>query len=265
VALHSQELDTALKARAEGISDEIKGSYTGNKSFLCTAMDVPIPFLPVDGEDEYKLFTRLMLDEMTRFDADKMALKWIDYVDGKTVFPKLPAQLRQYRTKWERNRRVQKAVKGMKSDLEILEALNKEQVPADLLPAQEQNQTDGSVMNIDDDESVVDSQPVPNGLLCFPSAAMPPAMQQPTLQARRPNSGLPIYVGLENIGETVFPFELPPLKRSRGQRGKDQRPRKKRSCKRCVEFGGRNASTCVGRGAAGQTRCMYFNVNGTSK
>jgi hypothetical protein len=65
---------------------------------------------------------------------------------------------------------------------------------------------DNSVMGALDDESVVDTQPIPNGLLYFPAAVMPPEMQQPTLQARQPDSELPIYVGLENIGETVSPF-----------------------------------------------------------
>lgn len=115
-----------------------------------------------------------MLDEMMRFNANEMALKWIEHVDGVDIFPKLPAQLCQYHKKWERNRRVQKAVKAMKSDLEILESLNNEQVPADLLLAQ-QNQAaiemDNSVMGALDDESVVDTQPIPNGLLYFPAAA----------------------------------------------------------------------------------------------
>jgi hypothetical protein len=78
VALHLLELDTALKSCTEQISDEIKNGYTGNLLFICIAMDIPIPFLPVDGEDECKLFSRIMLEEMTRFDADKMALKWIE-------------------------------------------------------------------------------------------------------------------------------------------------------------------------------------------
>lgn len=47
-----QDLDTALKAHAEEISDDIKDGYTGNLQFVCSAMDVPIPFLPVHGEDE---------------------------------------------------------------------------------------------------------------------------------------------------------------------------------------------------------------------
>lgn len=109
-----------------------------------------------------------------RFNANEMALKWIEHVDGVDIFPKLPAQLCQYHKKWERNRRVQKAVKAMKSDLEILESLNNEQVPADLLLVQ-QNQAaiemDNSVMGALDDESVVDTQPIPNGLLYFPAAA----------------------------------------------------------------------------------------------
>jgi hypothetical protein len=43
------------------------------------------------------------------------------------------------------------------------------------------------------------------------------------------------------------------------------KPRKKRSCLRCVEFDGANASTCIGRGSVGKTRCTYFNEDGTSK
>ncbi len=86
MALHSLELDTALKSRAEQINDEIKNVYTGNLLFICTAMDIPIPFLPVDGKDECKLFSGIMLEEMTHFDADKMALKWIEYVDGVSIW-----------------------------------------------------------------------------------------------------------------------------------------------------------------------------------
>jgi hypothetical protein len=67
----------------------------------------------------------------------------------------------------------------MKSDLEILESLNKAQVPADPLPMQ-QNETEGSLMGVGDDESVVDSCPVPYDLLCFPLATVPLAMQQLT-------------------------------------------------------------------------------------
>lgn len=144
-----------------------------------------------------------------------------------------------------------------------MESLKKAQVPANLLPGQENEETEGSVMGVDDDESVVDSRPVPNGLLCFPSAAMPLAMQQPTLQARRPDNGLPIYVGLENIGETIVPFELPPLKQSQGEHGKDTKAGKRCSCSRCVAFDGAHALTCKGRG--GHTRCTHFNPDGTSK
>lgn len=86
MALHSLELDTALKSHAEQINDEIKNVYTGNLLFICTAMDIPIPFLPVDGKDECKLFSGIMLEEMTHFDADKMALKWIEYVDGVSIW-----------------------------------------------------------------------------------------------------------------------------------------------------------------------------------
>ena len=99
ISNHLEILDKALKARAEQISEGIKNGYTGNMRFICSAMNIPIPFLPVDGTDEYKLFLYLMLNKLSHFDASVMALKWMEHVDGKTIFPKIPAQLRQYHRK----------------------------------------------------------------------------------------------------------------------------------------------------------------------
>ena len=61
--------------------------------FIAECMGVPLPFLPVHGEDEAKLFVRLVLVMGEAFDADHMALEWCKYVDGKTIFPKLPVHL----------------------------------------------------------------------------------------------------------------------------------------------------------------------------
>jgi hypothetical protein len=44
----------------------------------------------VDGKDEYKLFARLLVFELKRFEENEMALKWMDFVDGVTGFPETP-------------------------------------------------------------------------------------------------------------------------------------------------------------------------------
>jgi predicted transport protein len=106
VALHSEELHLALALKVSEIGDKVKKAFSSDQKFLCRAMGVGVSFLPVSCADEYKLFTRLLLKEMRRFDPEEMALKWIASVDGVKVFPKLPAQLNTYHKKWERNRRV---------------------------------------------------------------------------------------------------------------------------------------------------------------
>jgi hypothetical protein len=57
VTLHSNELHKALIDHAEHISEDVKANYSGSLEFLCDLMGVQVPFLPVDGLDEYRLFT----------------------------------------------------------------------------------------------------------------------------------------------------------------------------------------------------------------
>jgi hypothetical protein len=56
------------------------------------------------------------------FDADAMALLWCEYVDGVTIFPKLPVYLREYYGIYLKNGRVKDAVKAMRSDVALLDA-----------------------------------------------------------------------------------------------------------------------------------------------
>jgi hypothetical protein len=262
VAIHSEELDKALKGRAAQISDEVKNSYSGDLRFMCHQQGIPIPFLPVDGKDEYKLFTRLLLFELKRFDENEMALKWIDFVDGVTIFPKLPHQLRKYHKHWERNHRVQNAVENMKSELDMLDALNKEHVPSDLAIEESGGDSDDVMVSHDDD--IVDTVE-PGGLLSFPRAYLPPAMVPPTIQALRPayeRDGL--FVGFDRIGENVIPEELPPLLRFQGNRGPDVKKRQIRRCRLCLRHGQSNtAKECRGRNK--RKDCPYFNEDGSSK
>jgi hypothetical protein len=93
VVIHSEELDEALKSCAAQIDNEVKSSYSGDLHFMCHHQGIPIPFVPVDGKNEYKLFSHLVLFDLKHFEENKMAMKWIDRVDGVTIFPKLPHQL----------------------------------------------------------------------------------------------------------------------------------------------------------------------------
>lgn len=140
----------------------------------------------------------------------------------------------------------------MKSQTELLEAINKEQVPAGLVVE------DDNIVNLEDngeDDDVPEplaSQPS-EGLLMFPTAFMPYfPLVPPCAQALRPTPELgSLMVGVENIGETILSNTfLPPIKRRKGERGKDKAPRKKRRCGICTEQGlsRGEAETCPGRG-----------------
>jgi hypothetical protein len=258
VAMHSEELDTALKEHCTRISDAVKSSYKGDLLFLCRQSGTPIPFLPVHGPDEYKLFTCFLLHALESFDENKMALLWIEKVDGVKVFPKHPHQLRSYHKKWERNRRVQNAFQKMKSDFTMLETLNEEQIPAEMDAGDEVMDTGNEAMDWESNGEVgISDCMVPEcGLLQYPQASLLPTLL-PTLQGIRPNlRGIQVCVGLERIGGHYIPGELPPLKRYQGNRGQDKKKRRGRRCKLCIERGRHEAAaTCKGR--AGQEKCEH--------
>jgi hypothetical protein len=263
VAIHSEELDSALKIRASQISNEVKDSYSGDLRFMCRQQGIPIPFLPVDGKAEYKLFSHLMLFELKRFDENEMAMKWIDSVDGVYIFPKLPHQLRKYHKLWERNRRVQNAVDNMKSEIDILDALNKEQVPSDLASIEESFDSSDGMVFLDDE--FVASTEEQRGLLTFPRAYLPPPMEPPAFQALRPTyerDGL--FVGLDRIGENLIMDDLPRVRHFQGNRGPDIKQRTSRRCWLCMNNGrSRSATECKGRSQ--RKYCQFFNSNGTQK
>jgi hypothetical protein len=196
------------------------------------------------------------------FNADRMALEWCQYVDGKTIFPKLPVYLRAYFDKYLRNRRVKDAVSGMKSDIELLEQLNKELVPKNLLMQQDQGSTtDAPIHGVDDDvEAIMEEKAaVSIGPAGWPQIPLPSTMCPPELIARR-SAGLgpPIVEGTM-IG-LVKESSDAPLKR--GGRGNDTKRRKKRRCVRCLQNKGDYAGSCKGGKAGGKTKCEHFHETG---
>ncbi len=119
VALHNEELATALKNVK--LKEGVTPLYTDDMKYLCKAMGTDVPFLPVHGKKEYKLFARLVLySDNNTFDEQAMALKWMEFVDGVEVFPKLPAHLRMHLQRYDHNRRVRRATREMKTMVEQL-------------------------------------------------------------------------------------------------------------------------------------------------
>jgi hypothetical protein len=108
VALHSSDLHDAVLAIT--IDPKVLLRSARELRFITECTGVPLPFLPVHGEDEAKLFVCLVLVVNRSFDVDCMALEWCNFVDGKTIFPKFPIYLRAYFDRHFRNRRVQDAV-----------------------------------------------------------------------------------------------------------------------------------------------------------
>jgi hypothetical protein len=105
------------------LADDVSANFTGEMEYLCGAMGVEVPFLPIHGVMEAKLFTRLVL-ELPSFDESLMAIEWCKHVNGTTIFPKLPVYLRMYYEQWERNQRVKDAVKISKTELELLQKVS---------------------------------------------------------------------------------------------------------------------------------------------
>ncbi len=126
VALHSKELADALNEVK--LQEGVKESYTDGMKYLCEAMGTKVPFLPVHGEKEYKLFATLVFESSGSFDGEGMALQWMKHVDGVEIFPKLPAHLRTHLQRHDHNLRVRRATREMKATVEQLRQLNNQEL-----------------------------------------------------------------------------------------------------------------------------------------
>ncbi|KAG7351802.1 hypothetical protein IV203_007850 [Nitzschia inconspicua] len=78
---------------------------------------------------EYRLFSQLMLNDLQKFDENRMSHLWIAHVNGLGIFPKLPVQLKKYHQHWERNRRIQDAMERAKSEIELMNSYLAKKVP----------------------------------------------------------------------------------------------------------------------------------------
>jgi hypothetical protein len=270
VALHSQELHEAVASIK--LDENVAKKFTSEMKYLCRAMGVQVPFLPNHGADEAKLFTRLVL-EMPAFDESLMAIEWCKYVNGITIFPKLPVYLRMYYERWERNQRIKDAIRSSKSEVDLLAEVNSTHMilPNGISSPDDQQDipvgTDGA--SVDDMSNGNEQQEeaaeisMPSGFTGWEEVAMPIPISQPRYEAIRPHETLgPPVVGGLLIGLT----DSDGLGRKRRFRGKDKnsRGRRKRSCTRCTKFDGQNGLICEGRigNKGGARACEYFEENG---
>jgi hypothetical protein len=270
--LHSDELAAAiaaidLRSPAKQMTRELQ--------YLCKAMQTKLPLLPVHGEDENKLFSRLVLSQQTsKIDFDAIALDWCKLVDGVTVFPKLPVYLSMHHTAWSRNQRVRDAVRAVAQGVAALAALNTRTAPSlnldrspqaaapAVAPAIASISASAAAASQIRNPAAIASSPTP---ACAPTPfpdVMPPTchhapMPPPPSSAMRPSHPRPAVGGM-NIGPQ--PQTNGPPQRRHGQRGGDEHKRQPRSCQRCLANGGQNAQRCKGRAPrVGRAGCEYFS------
>jgi hypothetical protein len=110
------------------------------------------------------------------------------------------------------------------------------------------------MMMMEEDEDEEDAK------LHWPVAQPPAPMNLPQESARLA-PGETTLVGTMTLGGTNW--DLSGVRKRQGERGKDQRQRKKRKCSRCSDNGGTNADTCKGR--ARRDWCEYYDENGDCK
>jgi hypothetical protein len=155
---------------------------------------------------------------------------------------KLPVYLRACFDQCLQNRRVKDAVAGMKSDIEVLEQLNKELVPEDLT-AQDQESAAGNFESINDVAAPAESHAATG----WPQIPLLSVMRQPQGTACWPAGlGPPIVAGT-TVGLVMAPEAPLPRNKRPGFRGADSKPQAKRWCQRCVKKKGREAETCNNR------------------
>jgi hypothetical protein len=93
-------------------------------------MAVRIPFLPVRTKEDIQMFSIFMLSaEMGRFDGEKMALLWVKDINGKLVFPKLLAHLKEYLKSWKTDECIKAAMERTENDDAILQRYLDQMLP----------------------------------------------------------------------------------------------------------------------------------------
>jgi len=251
VPIHSDALGRAVSnipvAKLTGMK------LTRNQAFMAKHSDLKVPFLPVHGESEMKLFTCLIANSTdTKPDSEQMALDWVHNVDGVDVFPKLPVYLRTYYATWTRNQAAKNAMDNAKPAAALLQ-----QVIEKTRHKQSDEQEEGG-----------NSQLAPAAPRQYEQMPQPKVV---VVDSEEPRvvGGVAISVPLSEAGAVLDPpppsFPVPKGKKS-GERGKDKGERARRRCLNCVKHNkaanGEVAKLpkCKGAGATGT--CEHWTRGG---
>ncbi|KAG7347887.1 hypothetical protein IV203_016592 [Nitzschia inconspicua] len=246
VPLHSQGLQNKLDetvAAMKAADVRWTPKLTADMKFLCEAWGVKLPFLPVNGKDEFRVFSRITFRaEFARFDSEQMAQLWMEYVNGYTVYPKLPSQLREYHKAWERNKRIKRAEERMKTDSEMLKSFLESKVPIEI------EERRSLAVSENEYQQNLYSQEI--GRITLPEARLPNQFRVvlPYYFRLQPHEPRPT-VGNIPMLVALAPTVMGGAAKRRGERLKDKKSRKKRRCGTCLtlEKGNSTALQCPGR------------------
>jgi len=208
------------------LTPEILGGLSRDKAYLADRLGTKLPLLPVVGKAEKALFNRLVVQ--CGGDFEKMTLAWSDNVNGTTIFPKIAAQLRIHKKKWEKAEAVKKLLAQSAAGRAMVQKVLTENTIASVL-----------------------------------RPTMPLAIPAPNNSPRNSSEipeGLNLVAGLSM--ETDVPEDNSNNKKRNGDRGQDRGKRKPRTCYRCLRYNAPQAVGCRnGRGA--RDRCENFEEDGT--
>ena len=163
-------------------------------------------------------------------------MEWLKYVNGTTIWPKIPVYLRTHYTEWTRNQRIQDAVRGASAGIAKLRDVNAANgLDGGPLPAHAPHPPASAPASPPAPMPASECEQ-PNSIVVDQHPTMPVSSMPPPLQ--------PCVVGGMVIGGAQQPQSE---KRKHGQRGLDKRARKRKSCQRCLSHGDSRAMDCAGR------------------
>ena len=268
---------------------------------MADAMGTKLPFLPFWGEEECKRWARYVMELDGPFGDVKASLDWCKFVNGKTIHPKLPSQIRCYVAKVDRNQRIRNCVKRAKTGIELLAELNTKLMPISITQKEPAGKDDARSLNNSNAEQ--NSQPkqshstqassrtnAGNNSQSLPHTKAPtpakashrhsPELASKTIQNTPLVTTTDRPVPMHNWKEPRLPPAMPVpsaqalhnLSRSVVGVfcvGTAPAPKQKekivRRCKRCSKYGLKdgNFNPCKGRG--GERYCVYYDENGVDK
>ncbi|KAL7493375.1 hypothetical protein ACHAWT_002406, partial [Skeletonema menzelii] len=125
VPLQNNDVQQALETHCEAIAPLPK--LTRDLQFQCNAMGTQLPFLPFSTNEERMKFSEYVHSLPSPLSAnnyEKAAVNWCGFVDGISVWPKLPCHFRTYKRKWDKNQRCKDLFERSKSGRQKLAELN---------------------------------------------------------------------------------------------------------------------------------------------